>query len=319
MNEETLYSLRHEPSSEFASTLRGRLGAADASARRAGAARHRMLLKPLAAMAMIAALFAIPAVRTSAQSLLLMFRVRTFIGVPLTNERARDLTRRFDLEGMLGGNVNVIDAPGQPIEVASPDAASGEAGYAVRVPAALPDGASLVRTAVTRASHAQVTVDASLLSQVMEALSIDDLTVPAALAGQVVDIRVSPVVFTTYRLDQAGTRVELVQELIPNVQLPSNVDMAALGEIGLRILGLPPADAREIAAAIDWKTTLLVPIPPDASSFRQVDVNGASGLLVEKFGSTVESLLLWATSDRAYAMKGRIGGAQLVALAASVR
>ena len=117
----------------------------------------------------------------------------------------------------------------------------------------------------------------------------------------------------------------MVQALAPEVALPAGVDMAALGEIALRVLGLGAADARSIAQAIDWHTTLLVPIPPMAQSFRQVPVAGGNGLFIEKRpdhdGAPTSKMLLWSAAGRAYGIttRGNVTADQLLAMANSVQ
>jgi len=114
------------------------------------------------------------------------------------------------------------------------------------------------------------------------------------------------------------------------VDLPAGIDLPTLGEIGLRILGLGPAEAKRIAQTTDWHTTVLVPVPADASSFQQVDVNGNRGLLIETKARPDApgaqgherrdgSLLLWSDGDRVFALSGRINRVDLVQMASSVR
>lgn len=318
MNEEMLDSLREQPSEAFAAALRGRLRAGDATVHRMRSLG--MVAKPALAVAVAAAVLSIPSVRASAQSFLSLFRLRTFLGVPVNDVRMREIATRLELGTLLGGQVEVIRAPGPGVVTPTLERASAEAGFAVRTPAALSDRATALRTVVTGPSVVKVRADSTLLAQVMEALGIDDLSPPAGLDGHVVNIAISPVVHATYEVGDTRARIDFVQALVPDVQLPPGVDIAALGEIALRILGLQRRDAHEMAQAIDWHTTLLVPIPPMARSFRQVEVGRASGLLVEKGDPSLsESLLLWSTAGRAYAMSGRVAGEQLVVLASSVQ
>ena len=115
----------------------------------------------------------------------------------------------------------------------------------------------------------------------------------------------------------------MLQTLAPEVALPPGVNLAALGEIALRVLGLAPGDAHQIAQAIDWHTTLLVPIPASAASFRQVEVGGGQGLLVERRvdRGSPSSAILWSSGGRAYAMtsRGNITSDQLIEIANSVQ
>ena len=124
-----------------------------------------------------------------------------------------------------------------------------------------------------------MTANSVRLQQVMDALGINDLTVPPGLDGHVVSARVPPVVMIRY--DHGDRRTRLYQARTPQLTLPDSIDVRALGEIGLRILGLAPAEAKQFAQALDWHTTLVLPVPPNASSFRQVNIGGHLGVLIE--------------------------------------
>ena len=63
--------------------------------------------------------------------------------------------------------------------------------------------------------------------------------------------------------------------------MPTGLDLARVGEIGLRIAGLSPSEAHRFAQSVDWHGTLVVPVPADVSSFSEVSVHGHKGLLVE--------------------------------------
>ena len=72
-----------------------------------------------------------------------------------------------------------------------------------------------------------------------------------------------------------------MQGPIPEVLMPAGVDLAKLGEIGLRKLGMPALEAREFAKKVDWNTTLVVPVPPTATRFREVLVGSSRGVEIE--------------------------------------
>jgi hypothetical protein len=153
---------------------------------------------------------------------------------------------------------------------------------------------------------------------VMDALGISDLTVPQGLDGQVVDVRVPPVV--TIRYDHSGRRTRLVQARTPQVTLPQGIDLRALGEIGLRILGMEAAEAKQFAQAIDWNTTLLVPVPPNASSFRQVNINGHLGVVIQHQPpkGALTNMIIWSTPDRVLVLMSTQEWEQVLAMATSV-
>jgi hypothetical protein len=237
--------------------------------------------------------------------------------------RAADLSRTLDVERLLGSRVQVLRGPGTPAEFSDVTLASTEAGFDLAFPAMLPVGTTIDSIVVTGPSLVQVTADTTVLRQVMDLLAID-LDVPPGLDGQVVTLQLSSMVAVRYKVgDQGVTWVDMAQARNPEIAMPAGVDLAALGEIALRILGLSPGDAREIARAIDWSTTLLVPIPGTAQSYRQVHVGGGNGLLVETQPSPGfnETMLLWSTNGRAFHMhaRGDLSADQLLEMADSVR
>jgi hypothetical protein len=316
MDDSRLYSLRKAPGPEFSAGLRASLRSCEAAA---PASRRWPVTKAVAALVVVATaagLLAVPAVRASAQSFLALFRVVDFVAVPL-GERGIESLDRIDLPGLLGEHVQVL-GDAAPTPVSSAEEASAAAGYEVRVPAWLPEGATLVEAAVTGARVVQVTADAVRLQNVMDTLGINDLDVPPGLHGQTMTVDVPPVVMLRYRHDTRHTR--FLQAPSPAVALPAGVELAALGEIGLRILGLAPEEARQLAYSIDWTSTLLVPLPPTAQSFRRMDVNGHPAVAIQHQppDQSPTNMILWSDGDRVFALMSLEGMSSVVQMALSV-
>ena len=95
----------------------------------------------------------------------------------------------------------------------------------------------------------------------------------------------------------------------------------ALGEIGLRILGLAPAEAKQFAQAIDWHTTLIVPVPPNASHSGRSTSTGISAVVIQHQprNQSPTSTIVWSTPDRVFALVSIQGVEQVLAMANSVR
>ena len=72
-----------------------------------------------------------------------------------------------------------------------------------------------------------------------------------------------------------------MQAASPEISLPPGVHLPEIVEIALRILGMSLDEARQYAYAIDWRGTVLVPVPADVASFREVEVGTSQGLLIE--------------------------------------
>jgi hypothetical protein len=326
MTDEQLYSLRSEPSAAFAARLRADLGKSEALAT---PPRAQWPLAKIAAavaiVAIVAGLFTVPAVRASAQSFLALFRVVNFVAIRVDESRIATLkARQLDPPHLIAEHVQVLRDPGTPTNVASPEQAGSLAGMEVQLPRFLPNGMAMKEIAVKGEYAAQVIADTRQLQAVMDTLSITDLSIPDGLDGQTVTVRVPPSVIVRY---EQGRRVTTFsQALTPQVSMPKSVDLASLGEIGLRILGLSRNDAHQFSRAIDWQTTLLVPVPPMVSSFKQVDINGHSGISLERFvpsptatNRTAVHVVLWAADGRVFGIESTQRAEDVVLMANSVR
>ena len=279
-----------------------------------------MLVAAVAVMA-VAVLTSVPAVRASVTEFVSLFRVINVVAVPVDASRIDRLKGgQLDIGALIGEHVQVLQDPGAPVNVASFADAAAAAGMTLATPQWLPNNTQVMETAVVGERVVRVTADAGRLQQVMDALGINDLTVPAGLDGHVVDVRVPPVVMIRYD-HHNGRRSRLFQAQTPQLTLPSSIDVRALGEIGLRILGLAPAEAKQFASAIDWHTTLVVPVPPNASSFQQVDIGGHRGVLIQHQppNQSPTSTIVWSTPERVFALVSIQNIAEVMAMATSVR
>jgi hypothetical protein len=118
--------------------------------------------------------------------------------------------------------------------------------------------------------------------------------------------------------------VEMLQSPSPQAQFPVGTDLAAFGEIALRILGMPRNDAYRFAQTVDWRTTLLVPVPANANGFSQVTVQGNSGLLINLVAPGGQrhragAMVLWTNKGQVFALRGTIPSPDLVEMAQTVQ
>jgi hypothetical protein len=114
---------------------------------------------------------------------------------------------------------------------------------------------------------------------------------------------------------------------MPEVLLPAGVDLAQLGEIGLRVLGMPADEARAFSKSVDWRTTFLVPVPPMATRFRQTLVGANRGIVIEgplrdpetKAEKGNWNLLLWSQGGRVYGIRSTMRLGDVMAMANSLQ
>jgi hypothetical protein len=103
--------------------------------------------------------------------------------------------------------------------------------------------------------------------------------------------------------------------------LPQGTDLPLLAEIGLRVLGFEPNEARRFANSIDWRTTLLVPVPASVANFHEVDIGGSKGLLIETAGTSGPrmSQLLWSAGGSVFALIGDVRPEEMFEMARSTQ
>jgi hypothetical protein len=273
------------------------------------------------ALAVLAlALFISPSARALAQDFLNLFRVKRFVAVNVDTARLSNLQQgKIDFESLLSANTEVLQSPGKPQTVDSPAAAGQLAGIRVLTPAptSLPVGYNLQDILVQGAGRVRFTADTARLQALIETLGVSDVKIPSQLNGQQISMDKPPMVVMNYASGSSRNRITLLQSHNPQIALPAGVSMSDLGEIALRVTGLSADEAHRMAQSIDWNSTLLVPVPANASSFREVEVRGVTGLLITSGGSlptTVAksgeatlpqgSVLLWAQGDMIYAITG---------------
>jgi hypothetical protein len=315
-----LHALRSDPSPLFKAQLRERLWAQEpvSETRRDW---PRRLAFAATAVTVFAVLISVPAVRASVAQFVSLFRVINVVAVPVDSSRIERLKAEdLQIGTLIGEHVQVVQDPGPPVNVASFADAATAAGITLATPQWLPDNTQVIEMAVMGERAMRVTADSHRLQQVMDALGIHDLVVPSGLEGQIVNVHVPPVVMIRYD-HQNGRRTRLFQARTPELTLPNSLDVQALGEIGLRILGLGSAEAKQFAEAIDWHTTLVVPVPPNASSFQLVDIGGHRGVLIQHQprNQSPTSTIVWSTPERVFALVSIQHVAEAMAMATSVR
>jgi hypothetical protein len=330
MNDPFLNDARRTPRPEFAAGLRERLEReAPVIEQRRGWQRGPLMRAAagVAAVAAVVLLFTLPSVRASAQAFLDLFRVRNFAAVSVDRARLEQLNSgAIDIKGLLGNNVRTIQEPGPPRRFDDPAAAGAAAGFSVRTPSVLPQGLQVDTVLAMGEGRAELTIDAAKLREVIASLGITDLTVPDNLDGAKATLHMQPGVAIHFRSGSGDAHAELLQARTPEVGLPPGIDLPRLGELGLRIAGLTPSEAHRFAQSIDWHSTVLVPVPGNATSFREVTVHGQKALLITSTGEEPnprgrrgrQSMLLWSEGDMVYALHGSLDALSLAEMANSI-
>jgi hypothetical protein len=218
----------------------------------------------------------------------------------------------------------VVKDPGQPRAVADADAAGAFAGIRMRMPRWLPRDMQPAGFEVLAEGETRVTLNAGRLQALLDVLGITDARAPISADGQVATLHVPRIARALFRDPQRT--VMLWQARQPLAEIPAGVDVPALAQIGLRILGVESNEAYAFAHNIDWRTTLLVPVPADVAAFRQVLVQGNAGLLIESRwpqdaspGPRRIAQIMWSAGGSLYVLAGNVRPEELFEMAQSLQ
>lgn len=328
MDDEFLTRYRENPRPEFARRLQERMERPMVQKRTARQTLLRWSPALLAASVIVAAVLVLsfPPAQALAQDFLNLFRVKKFAAISVDPARASQLENiNLDMEKLFAENVQVVKEPGKPVKMASAQEAGKRAGFNVAVPSALPENAKL-EAYVEGEGSMILTLDTEKAQSILDTLGINDVQIPQQLNGAKITVNKPAAVMLKYTLKEGV--VALMQSRSPEVDLPPGVNLAQMGEIGLRVLGLNKQEAHDFAQKVDWSSTFLIPIPADAAQVRQVDINGAEGLMVTSNGTMKngkgpyangETVILWAKNGMVYAMHANVGYGDLLELANSVQ
>ncbi len=331
MDDKFLHEQRREPDPGYARSLREHLRSIEASEPARGFRLHPALAA-VAAVALVAASFLLPAVRVAAQNALDVFRVQTFAAVEIDG----DMKERFkQLKDMGDDPMSAIlekqdiQEPAKPVDYPSADLAASAAGLpGLRKPGPMPSGLTFEKATATGQGSARFIVHAAKVQHVLDVLGINDVHVPMAFDGKSISVHMPASVIQQFK--SGNRKLAIIEANSPEVSLPPGADLKQMGEIGLRVLGLEPAEARRTAASIDWRNTLVVPVLANAASFRQVDVNGHQGLMIRTSGEPASEanggharrggvMVMWSEGNRVFAVQGDVQAEDVLEVAQSLR
>jgi hypothetical protein len=183
-----------------------------------------------------------------------------------------------------------------------------------------------------------MTVDRTRLQDIFDQAGRADLLLPATLDGANVSVNVPRSIMVEYgdcpeTHPAAATQTApapahsgawancLALEEVPSplVNMPSDLNLQQLAEIGFQLAGMSATQARNLGQTIDWKSTLVLPIPRFASSYSQVTVDGVQGTLIEGSGRRgPDYVLVWVKNGIIYGLVGHGDSSNAVALANSL-
>jgi hypothetical protein len=229
----------------------------------------------------------------------------------------------------------VVTADEKPQPVSTAADAGQLAGFSAHVLGARTDTPKFV----VGGQHAfHMTIDRTRLQDIFDQAGRADLLLPATLDGANVSVNVPRSIMVEYgdcpEAHPAGSTqptptqphsaawancLALQEVPSPLVNMPSDLNLQQLAEIGFQLAGMSATQARSLGQTIDWKSTLVLPIPRFASSYSQVTVNGVQGTLIEGSGRRgPDYVLVWVKNGIIYGLVGHGDSSNAVALANSL-
>jgi len=276
-----------------------------------------------------------PAARSFAQRLLATLRVEKVQTVNLDfSSLDTPNTRRLHdaLQQILSEKAVVtVNEPGtaEPSQAA----ASQFAGFPVRILSARTDSPNFH---VSGAHAFNLTLDRDRLQDLVDQAGRSDLILPPSLDGATVSVHVPRSVEIGYggcateqrsdtpapsssSLSPADSCVSVIEVPSPTVNVPSDLDLQQIAEIGLQLAGMDAVQARQFCQSIDWKSTLVLPIPPSVQSYETVYVKGVRGTLLRlSRHERTNYFLIWVDSGIIYGLAGHGDPNSAVELASSL-
>lgn len=229
--------------------------------------RNRYVQAAIAAVLLLAVAFSFPSVRAAASDFLGIFRVQKFAAISISPEQLTLLEDIAD-SGLYPGEIQMIEEPGEPHPVSSIAEAGEVAGRDLRLPRAFGEPTSIL---VSTGGSGRLIIDVASSRAILAAAGADPELIPDTLEGAEVDVTIYPIV----NLNWADGTV-MAQTASPLVDYPDDVDPQALGKALLQLLGMSESEAASLAQEIVWTDTLLLPIPENVASFREITVDGRS-------------------------------------------
>jgi len=260
--------------------------------------------------ALLVGSLALAPVRAFASNLLSVFRVESFVVVNVDEARLDEISAAIDgldTENLIFVDQEVLEEPGEPVQVASIEEAESLLGYDLREAEGY---GSPVEVMVTDGTRMRLTPDLASLQLVYSAVGLDPAIIPQEIDGQPFELAMEAGAASQYETE-FGTSFVVMQAPAPTTNVPDGVDADALGIAVLQLLGMSESDAQSMANNIDFTTTLLLPIPTsELNLIREVSVDGTTGILFESDwdGEGQPVSLLWQKGGYVYSMHTDNGG-----------
>ena len=290
-------------------------------ARRSGALSWALprSARPIAALALVAAVLATFTATGVAQRLSQIFEARNIVGVNVSPSDLHKAPRVLDY-----GTFRWVEGPPEPSDVADASTAAARTGLPLLRPSYLP--ASVPRSAryaIVGHSTASFTFESKKLEKSAAAAGVEVPPMPSSIDGSTLYISGGPGLLESFSSltvpssTSAPTAFPLL--VIAEAKSPVVTSTGATAEqLEAYAMAQPgiPADLRaQLQSIKDPSSTLPIPIPSQFASSRSVKVQGVTGLLVD---AGLGAAVIWQKGGIVYAVGGQFTPDQVLQIANSI-
>jgi Putative zinc-finger len=286
----------------------------------------------IAVVALLAISMAFAPVRAIAGSFLGLFRVQSINVVQVDPSLLASQLDSSSFSAIMSESVNVTGG-GPAQDVPDAQAASQLAGFQMRLPANMQPAYLDYQPG----SKAEYKVNRDQLQTLLAEVGHPEIQIPNALDGATVSVEVHGGAVAEFGNCRPLSSVEkdpnvqpqpvkptcttLVQMPSPTVSAPPGLDLEAIGQAYLQVLGMSPADAATYASNVDWTSTLVIPIPRSGTSSSSISVDGVTGTLITQYpgSSRGQYVLAWVKDGILYGLTGPGNGSNAVDIANSLK
>ena len=210
----------------------------------------------------------------------------------------------------LSDTVNEVKKPGPERYPETRAEASALAHLPVRLPAGVMAQPTLI---VTDSGAIELTVDIVRIERMIDIIGGSDVKIPERLDQTHVRVDLFETVRARYGAcwedgaEDTPDCFELVQTRTPSVVTTPEIDLGEVARLGLEVSGMTSQEAALMTAAIDWTSTLVIPMPEGAAQHQEVDVDGVKGALVvfpPEDGGLQDYGLFWVKNGITYMLQG---------------
>jgi anti-sigma factor RsiW len=287
----------------------------------------------VATVALIIVLVTFAPAQSWTQRVLAMLRVERVTIVPLDLKFDKNSDTQALVRKVISNDVTVTLSAGKPQFVPDASRATQMAGFPVRTLGGMEEAPKI---GVVGEQSYIMKLDQSRLQAIIDSLGKSDVQVPKSVDGQEIAVHVPKSVFLRYGNcpeKHAGKKpgaqdpgpatgsagcIMFAEVPSPIVSVPPELNVEQLLQVALQAGGMSPEEARTFSSKVDWKSTLVVPIPRRASSYSEEPVDGVTGKLIMSkgfHGHSQEYTLIWVKDGIVYSIHGSGGPDKAKALA----